>query len=1077
MRLLLLSTTLALAFPAMAQRFDDTRPPNTFRNADNPHYWKNRPPYEGYWQQDVHYIIDARMDDEADRIDGELTLHYWNNSPDTLRHVFFHLYQEAYVNGSHLEEKMTSEGNDMRRYARMPYAGTRISSMTSEGQVLKTEQDNTVLKTWLSEPLPPGERATFRIAFATHWANGLPRRMKLFDAWGWKHYDGVHWYPRIAVYDRKQGWDTQQHLGSEFYGDFGTFDVSLDFPHHYVLDATGVLQNASECLPAELRAQLDIARFKDKPWNEKPSVVIAPEAGKRKEWRFHSENTHDFAFTADPTYRIGEAEWNGVKCIALAQEPHASKWQNAAAYCAKTIQAHSESFGMYAYPKMIVADARDGMEYPMLTLDSGNDPDYRGLFVHEIGHNWFYGMVGNNETYRALLDEGFTQFLTAWGLERIDGDTLVTEAPATAYERRHALPELARESEVYHGYQRDAVRLRVPPINTHSDEFEHWEQRGYGGYGHVYSKTAVMLYNLQYVLGDSLFLSAMRGYFDRWRMCHPTVEDMRQAFVDHAQADLNWFFDQWIETDKTIDYAVTCVKGRHKNGGQQITLTRKGELQMPIDLHVIAKDGRAYDFHIPNTWFVKRTPATVLPRWTGFGTLQRSYTAQVDIPTGIAQVSIDTTHRLADVNPLNNHLSLPLSVTFDHHIRNLPDRNGYEMFVRPDLWWNGYDGIKAGFHANGSYFRQKHRFSLSAWVNTGIAQHLPSTNPSVAIDTIPGNTDTGFDPISFNFRYANSTPRLLLGSSWFLHARMLDGLNRFGTGFTWDLPNGKTTAQAEALYFWRRDSTDLTYLLHPQEWELNALNASLNVSVRHRYAAGGTRGNVLLEARNSAVGSANGYGWLRLTAINSNRRGPMELRTRFIAQYGNGSTPRESQLYLAGGSPEEMMENKYMRSIGFTPFEWNGYGADLSNLHFGGGLGLRGYAGYVAPETDADGNQVLTYRSNTGIGASAELDLDGLVRFRPGKLGQTLHVDAYLFGDAGVMGYRRVDGTGTVQELAQPRADAGAGFALTIKRWGPLSDIKPLTIRFDMPLFLSALPVGEEDHFAFRYIVAIGRSF
>lgn len=1062
---------------ASAQRFDDRRPPNTYRNADNPHYWKNRPPTEGYWQQDVHYIIDARMDDEADRIDGELTLNYWNNSPDTLHHVFFHLYQEAYLNDSHLAEKMREEGVDLRGYAKLPYSGTRVSALTIGGESLRTEQDNSVLKAWLNKPLPPGERVTFRIAFATHWCMGLPRRMKLFDAWGWKHYDGVHWYPRIAVYDRRHGWDTQQHLGNEFYGDFGTFDVTLDFPHHYIVEATGVLQNRVDCLPDELRRKLDIRNFKDKPWNERPSVVIEPEAGRRKIWKYHSENTHDFAFTADPTYRIGEAEWNGVQCIALAQEPHASGWQNAADYCARVIQAHSESIGMYAYPKMIVADARDGMEYPMLTLDGGRDPGYRGLFVHEVGHNWFFGMIGNNETYRAMLDEGFTQFLTAWGLERIDGDTMVNDTPRTRYERRYTYPELARESEAYFGYQRDAVRDRVPPINTHSDEFEHWEERDYGGYGHVYSKTAVMLYNLQYVLGDSLFLSAMQRYFDRWRMCHPTVEDMRQAFIDFSGVDLNWFFDQWIETDKTIDYAVRCVKGRHRDAGQLITLRRRGSMQMPIDLHITAKDGRKYAYHIPNTWFVKRTSATVLPRWTGFGTLRRDYTAQVDIPSGIADVVIDSTNRLADRYKLNDRLSFPLTTEFDHHIRNLPDRSAYEAFVRPDLWWNGYDGFKAGFHVNGNYMRYKHRVQLSAWVNTGIAQHLPPTNSAAAVDSIPGNTDADFDKLSFNFRYANGTERVLRGSSVFVHARMLDGLNRFGGGFEWQLPGGRTEAKAEALYFWRADSTDLTYLIHAQQWELNALNATVNLSLRHRYNKGGTSGNVLLESRSAAPGAANGYAWLRLTAINSNRKGPLELRTRFIAQYGSGATPRESALYLASASPEEMMENKYVRSVGFVPYDWTGFGSSVNNFQQGGGLGLRGYAGYLAPETDSDGNQVLTYAGNTGAAINAELDLDGLVRFKPGKLGQTLHLDAYLFGDVGSMGYRRMDGAGTVQEFAEPRADAGAGFALTIKRWGPLTDIKPLTIRFDMPLLLSALPATETEHFAFRYIVAIGRNF
>lgn len=1075
-RTLLLSFAFTAA-PAIAQRFDDHRPPNTYRNADNPHYWKNRPPTEGYWQQDVHYIIDARLDDEADRIDGELTLHYWNNSPDTLREVFFHLYQEAYAPGSHLEAKARAEGWAPRGRAQQPYAGTRITHLSAEGDSLRTEQDNTVVRAWLAQPLPPGERMDFRMRFSTHWSMGLQRRMKLFSAWGWKHYDGVHWYPRIAVYDRRHGWDTQQHLGNEFYGDFGTYDVTLDLPHHYIVEATGVLQNPQECMPAELRRRLDIANFKDKPWNEKPSTIIAPEPGKRKSWRFHSENTHDFAFTADPTYRIGEAEWNGVRCIALAQEPHASGWQNAADYCAKVIQAHSESFGMYAYPKMIVADARDGMEYPMLTLDGGRDPWYRGLFVHEIGHNWFYGMIGNNETYRALLDEGFTQFLTAWGLERIDGDTMVTDTPRTAYERRYTKPELARESEVYYGYQRDAVRLRVPPINVHSDDFGHWEARGYGGYGHVYSKTAVMLYNLQYVLGDALFLDAMRHYFAQWRMCHPTVEDMRQSFIDRTKVDLNWFFDQWIETDRTIDYAVKRVKGRHRDGGQSILLRRKGDMQMPIDLHITAMDGRRYAYHIPNTWFVKSTDATVLPRWTGFGTLHRDYTARVDIPTGIAEVVIDSTNRLADRYKLNDRMTLPVESGFDHHIRNLPDRRVYEAFARPDIWWNGYDGVKAGFHLNGGYLRYKHRVHVSAWVNTGIGQHLPPTNPAVAVDSIPGNTDTGFDRLSFNARYANGTERLLRGSSVFVHARMLDGLNRFGGGFAWDLPNGSTTAQAEALYFWRRDSTDLTYLLYPGLWELNALNATLNLSLRHRYAHGGTSGDVLAEARTSAPGSAFGYSWLRLSATNSHRRWGLELRTRFIAQYGSGSMPRESRLYLAGASPEEMMENKYVRSIGFVPYDWTGYGADVNHFQHGGGLGLRGYAGYLAPETDRDGQQVLTYAGTTGAAVSGELDLDGLVRFKPGAVGRTLHLDAYLFGDAGVMGYRRISGTGTVQELALPRADAGMGLALTIKRWGPLTDIKPLTLRFDMPLLLSALPAGETDHFAFRYVVAVGRSF
>ena len=146
------------------------------------------------------------------------------------------------------------------------------------------------------------------------------------------------------------------------------------------------MQNRDEVLPAELRAKLDIENFKDKPWGEAPSVIIPYVDGERKQWHYYAENVHDFAFTANPHYRIGESEWQGVKTYALCQEPHSSRWQNAAEYTAAIIQVFSEDIGMYGYPKMIVADARDGMEYPMLTLDGDKDPGYRDLLVLSLIH-------------------------------------------------------------------------------------------------------------------------------------------------------------------------------------------------------------------------------------------------------------------------------------------------------------------------------------------------------------------------------------------------------------------------------------------------------------------------------------------------------------------------------------------------------------------------------------------------------------------------------------------------------------------------------------------------------------------
>ncbi|MEO7081734.1 MAG: M1 family metallopeptidase, partial [Flavobacteriales bacterium] len=498
MRKSLLLFFIASTCSAFAQQFDALHTPNTFRQADNPYYWKNAMPYPGYWQQDVHYEMNVRLDEVKDKVQGTIELTYWNNSPDTLHELFFHLYANAAKRGSYAHQMRG--GKQKKGSTAQAERGTDVLSMTVNGQEVQREVDNTIMKVTLPQPIAPNTKATVQYSFVTHW--GGMGRMKLFSAWGFKHFDGTQWYPRISVYDRKFGWDTQQHLGHEFYGDFGTFDVALDMPNNMVVEATGWLQNPEQVMPPELRKKLDISNFKDKPWESAPSVVTPYVAGERKIWKYHAENVHDFAFTADPTYRIDETEWNGIRCVAVVQEPHASRWLNAASYCAKTIQVLSEGIGMYGYPKMVVADARDGMEYPMLTLDSGEDPNYRNLFVHEIGHNWFFGMVGNNETYRALLDEGFTQFLTAYGLEQIDGDTLVTTPPKTRYEQRYTDPVLARDRSVYNSYMRSAVRDELPPINTHSDEFS----RLPGGYRHVYYKTATMLYNLEYVLGEDLFM-------------------------------------------------------------------------------------------------------------------------------------------------------------------------------------------------------------------------------------------------------------------------------------------------------------------------------------------------------------------------------------------------------------------------------------------------------------------------------------------------------------------------------------------------------------------------------------------
>src|ERR1017187_103543 len=635
--------TFVAAGCLMAQDNNSNYPPNTFRSKDNPYYWKNRPPFAGYWQQDTYYNIKVSLDDKTDILDGEESLTYWNNSPDTLPFVYFHLYQNSFQPGSYLDDLQKNKGAKPY-YGHYEKAGlcTTVDIIMVDGKSLKHQIDYSIMKVWLDKPLKSGESITFKIKFKTYYDNGSTRRRmkKFLVSAGFKHYDGVLWYPRISVYDRKEGWDTNQHLNREFYGDFGCYDVEITLPNSYIMDATGVLQNPKEVMPDSLRKILDIKNFVGKKWNSDPSIPIIPDSTK-KTWKFHSENTHDFAFTCDPTYRIGEVEWNGIKCVALAQEPHAGKWQNAAEFLSKIIQCYSRDIGMYGYPKIIVADAQDGMEYPMLTLDGGMEPGYRYLFAHEVGHNWFYGMVGNNETYRAALDEGFAQFLTSWGMDHIDGPFEKGTRAKNKYVRRFQTHPTNIYKNSYLPYLRDAMRGDETTINTHSDYFNGALNHG-GGYGQVYFKMSTMLYNMQYVLGDSLFLKAMQHYFSQWKFCHPYFEDFRNSIINYTHADLTWFFDAWMETSKTIDYGIKCVKKDNSNDNAKdnfiITFKRYGRIQMPLDFRVYANDGKTYDFYIPCNWWEKKTDATILPKWEGWDKLHPTYQAKVYIPSGIENI-------------------------------------------------------------------------------------------------------------------------------------------------------------------------------------------------------------------------------------------------------------------------------------------------------------------------------------------------------------------------------------------------------------------------------------------------------
>lgn len=1062
---------------------------NLYRSTTNRYYWQNRMPDKAYWQQDVHYRIYAIMQEKENRIEGAEELTYWNNSPDTLHYVYFHLYQNAFIKGSYLHDLEIA--NNVRPAMGKKEAaglGIVIETIDVNGTTARTELDNTILKVYLATPLKPGQKADLKISFNTYFDNGRTRRrMQMWNAWGFMHYNGVQWFPKISVYDRMHGWDTYQHLNREFYGDYGLYDVTLDFPSNYIVEASGELQNRKEMLPEDLRAKLDIKNFANKKWEEPPSTIIPYVPGQRKKWHFVANNVHDFAFTADPSYRIGTSYWNGVECVALVQEPHAAGWQNAPDYIASIIKTFSTDIGMYCYPKIVAADARDGMEYPMLTLDGGSDPGYRGLLVHEIGHNWFYGQVGSNETYRAAMDEGFTQFITAWGMRRIDGENVVTGTPKSWYRRMFTEPVKALDARVLNSYTSAALNQTETQLNTHSDDFHSALGQG-GGYGIVYYKTATMLYNLQYVLGDSLFLATMQHYFEQWKFAHPYFEDFRASVIQFTHVDLSWFFDEWFETTKPLDYSVGSIHKIRGTGNYAIKLRRKGEMQMPVDFTVTAKNGEYYNFYVPNTWFQKQTAATTLPKWTGWGKLHPTYTANVCIPSGIKKVQIDTTYRLGDRYNVDNirykglHWKDDACLTrVDGGLAQPTDRRRYRSYVRPDVWWNAVDGVKVGAHIEGDYMFSMHKIDASIWWNSHLFQKevyrsFESEEPYMR-----------YAPVNYTFNYISPISRNLPKLQLQINSRFLDGLWYHRGGFNW-LINDANSVQLYGKVMWRPTAYDFDYLIYPNEWSSvpGRRNNSINAEWTHQYAylrgAGvytfGVRAPILTKDALPFT-----YSYAQLEAINHNYLGRLDVRTRVFGRWGLGNQlPYESALFMAGANPEELMENKYTRSIGFVPDDWTGISRyDVNHFQMGGGLNLRGYAGYFAPD-ERNGVLYAGYKGRSGASANMEVGFENYLPWRPKLFRNWLRANLYAFGDVGIMelsNYFSNNFSATLPTTiwSDIHADAGLGIALTIKNWGVFEKAKPLTLRVDFPLFLNRPPYSNTEYATFRYVIGINRAF
>lgn len=585
------------------------------------------------WQQHADYYMEIDMDVKTNRFQGIQKIEYTNNSPDVLDQVFYHLYFNAFQPGSMMDVRSRTIADPDRRVrdrisklSDEEIGYQKIFSLKQNGQELKYEVVGTVLEVKLAKPIQPGEKVTFDMTFEAQVPIQI-RRTGRDNAEGVR-YTMTQWFPKLAEYDY-QGWHADEYIGREFYGVWGNYEVKISIDKDYVIGGTGYLQNP-----------LEIGHGYENPGQ---TVKQKVQNGKLT-WHFIAPNVHDFAWAADPDYVHDKLTMdNGMVLHFFHQKGQNEKnWEELMPLAERAFEYANANFGQYPYKQFSVIQGGDGgMEYPMSTMITGMRGSLLGVTIHEAMHDWYHGVLGNNEALTPWMDEGFTSYATA---------RISRHLRADGNEETTTIENLGMPANG--GYINLALSGNEEPMSTHSD---HYNLNGAYGAA-AYSKGSVWMSQLGYVIGEEARDKGLLEYFDTWKFKHPNPNDVLRVFERVSGLELDWYNEYFVYTTKTIDYGVQNVVG--EGNTTKVTLERVGLMPMPMDVVVTYKDGTKEVHYMALRMMRGEKPAetddprVVHPDWAW---TNPTYEFSIDKPISeIASIQIDPSGRMADVNPDNN---------------------------------------------------------------------------------------------------------------------------------------------------------------------------------------------------------------------------------------------------------------------------------------------------------------------------------------------------------------------------------------------------------------------------------------